>query len=168
MLKVDRTTRHGGERSGGFTLLELLIIAVVLAVISLRVIPRMTAAAGDDREAKLVTALQLLRSQLELYAEEHRGESPAGDVTMPVNPEAFMRRLTTETTPAHRAGEGCGPYMYALPVNPFNQKNTVRYAHKGGARGTDEAGWVFELETGTIYSDDAEQTVDGAVAHRDY
>jgi prepilin-type N-terminal cleavage/methylation domain-containing protein len=156
------------QRRQAFTLLEIIIVLTVLAVVCWRVVPDLTRAAGDDREARLVNALQLLRSQLDYYQQQHNGEYPCGSPGAPVDANLFMRRLTMKTDMRHGPDGRFGPYLYAIPVNPFNQKNTVRYISQGGEKGTNEAGWAFELQTGTIYPDDAQQTLDGMVPHRDY
>ena len=156
------------KRRRAFTLLELLIVLAVLAVVCWRVVPDLTRAAGDDREARLVSALQLLRSQLDYYQQQHNGEYPCGSPAAPVDATLFMRRLTVKTDMQHGPDGRYGPYLYAIPVNPFNQKNTVRYISQGGQKGTNEAGWVFELQTGMICPDDSQQTLDGTVPHCEY
>jgi len=166
MMTYPGTTRAPLRR--GFTLLELLIVVAILAVLSVVVVPELTRAAGDDQEARLVGALQTVRAQLELYRTQHGGEYPCGDPAGPVNAEVFMRRLTTRTTAAHRADGPCGPYLVALPVNPYNQKNTVRYVRPGQPKGANQAGWAFDLDAGVLYSDDPGVTADGAVRHCDY
>ncbi len=161
------TTKCGKIVGGGFTLLEILIVIVLLAVISLSVIPKLTGGAGSDDTTLLVNQLQILRSQLELYQQQHDGEYPCGKIEKAVDPDKFVKRLTITTRINHEADGMYGPYLYEFPRNPFNGKNSLRYIRGDQAAGTGQAGWAFNLETGKIQADDDRVTLDGKLRHSD-
>ena len=45
----------------------------------------------------------------------------------------------------------CGPYVEKVPVNPFNNLNTVRF--DGVPAGAGKAGWRVGTETGLFQAD---------------
>ena len=161
------TTKGGKIGGGGFTLLEILIVIVLLAVVSLSVIPKLTGGAGNDDTTLLVNQLQILRSQLELYQQQHDGEYPCGKVEKAVDPDEFVKRLTITTRINHEADGMYGPYLYEFPRNPFNGKNTLRYIRGDQASGIGQAGWAFNLDTGKIQADDDRLTLNGKLRHSD-
>src|SRR3990170_4630767 len=67
-------TRYSARK--GFTLVEILIVVIILGILAAIVIPQFTNASEDARESALVSQLQTLRSQLELYKLQHRDNYP--------------------------------------------------------------------------------------------
>src|ERR1043165_2695878 len=55
----------------GFTLVEILIVVIILGILAAIVIPQFTNASQDARKSSLVSQLQTLRSQSELYKLQH-------------------------------------------------------------------------------------------------
>ena len=90
----------------GFTLVEILIVVVILGILAAIVIPQFTSASEDARASSLVSQLQTIRSQLELYQIQHNGEYPADLATD-----------WDEMTIAD--AQGRGPYLQQTPRNPF-------------------------------------------------
>lgn len=171
MMQGLRSTRNCEGRSrwgrADFTLLGLLATVLILVILSALVVPEFTQASDGDRESRLLSELQFLRSQLELYRVAHEGEYPCGDPAAPVSPGEFVSRLTSMTTPEHETVSRCGPYLYNFPANPFNHQSSLRYVRKGDAVGTDGAGWAFDLDKMVIVADDAGGALDGKMRHCD-
>ena len=63
----------------GFTLIEVLLVVLILAVLASIVIPRIAESAGDAKDAKCDVNIANLRSALERYAIANSGEYPASD-----------------------------------------------------------------------------------------
>ena len=118
----------------GFTLVELLIVVIILAILASIVVPQFTATTDDAREAALETTLGNMRSALDLYYQQH-GEYPSalGDGTNAANdPLAFLWQLARYTTsdgdaqltsdPAHEMRSDRAPG--AMFVDP--DQHTVR------------------------------------------
>ena len=60
----------------GFTLVEILIVVVILGILAAIVIPQFTEASTDAKEARMLSDLQSVRSQIELYKIQHNDELP--------------------------------------------------------------------------------------------
>jgi general secretion pathway protein G len=108
------------NKKRGFTLIELFILLVVFALLTAVMLPRFSAAADETDLSDMVSRLQTLRSQLELYKVQHNDLLPgqsehAGDI----DPEQFIMDLTRKDTI-----DGFGPYLKQIPANPFLEGNT--------------------------------------------
>jgi len=99
----------------GFTLVEILIVVVVLGILAAIVVPQFTSASTEAKESALVSNLQALRSQIELYKIQHNDNLPGTD-----NSGDFATAMTTNTDQDGNAGGRFGPYMRQIPVNPFS------------------------------------------------
>ena len=64
------------ERSG-FTLVELLIVVIILAILAAIVVPQFATSTDDAKDAALDSTLANIRDVLDLYFAQH-GEYPAG------------------------------------------------------------------------------------------
>src|SRR5229473_8587221 len=64
------------SRQAGFTLVEILIVVIILGILAAIVIPQFTNASQDARKSSLVSQLQTLRSQIELYKLQHGDAIP--------------------------------------------------------------------------------------------
>jgi general secretion pathway protein G len=120
----------------GFTLVEILIVVVILGILAAIVIPQFTNASEEAKESSLATNLQTVRSQIELYKIQHTDALPgAGSAS-------FVEALTgrTDVYGAADVAGAYGPYMQKIPVNPFNDLNTVE---EDGTAGDNSNGWNF-------------------------
>src|SRR6187399_2585570 len=61
---------------GGFTLVEILIVVIILGILAAIVIPQFTNASQDARKNSLTSQLQTMRSQIELYKLQHLDQLP--------------------------------------------------------------------------------------------
>jgi general secretion pathway protein G len=131
----------------GFTLVEILIVVVILGILAAIVIPQFTNASTEAKTNSLMSNLQSVRSQIELYKVQHNDLLPS--------PEAAgtWTRMTSKTTIAGVvADDGTyGPYLQQVPKNPFNDKSTVDL---NGTVGDNNAGWEFNSTTGAFQADD--------------
>src|SRR5687767_2144937 len=59
-----------------FTLIEVLIVVVIMAVLAATIIPQFSSSTKDARESSLRFNLHALRSQIELYKLHHTGAVP--------------------------------------------------------------------------------------------
>lgn len=138
----------------GFTLVEILIVVVILGILAAIVIPQFTEASEEARNSSLVSDLQTVRSQIELYKIQHKDAMP-GTVTG-VDFEAAMTGYT-DIDGAAQTGPGTniyGPYIQKIPTNPFNNLDTVEEEAVDTGLGGGNAGWHYNTVTGTFYADD--------------
>ena len=114
----------GYRRRKAFTLIEVLIVVVIMAVLAATIIPQFSSSTEDAKNSQLSFNVHTLRSQIELYKVHHGGTYPA--ITSNDLPQ-----LTNATNAAGETGSPGDAYPYgpyvdaALPNNPFNDLNTV-------------------------------------------
>jgi general secretion pathway protein G len=136
------------KAKSGFTLVEILIVVVILGILAAIVIPQFTDAATEAKESRLMTELQTVRSQIELYKIQHNDDLPgAGTATL-------VQALTGQTNVAGAVGTGFGPYMKNIPTNPFNNLNNIEEAAVDQTAGDNSYGWWFNTVTGTFGAND--------------
>jgi general secretion pathway protein G len=111
----------------GFTLVEILIVVVILGILAAIVIPQFTDASEQAKESSLVSDLQTMRSQIELYKIQHGGHLPGeGGATIE---EALTGLTDVSGAVAAAPGTGVyGPYLQKLPKNPFTDGHGINGA----------------------------------------
>ena len=138
-------------KAQGFTLVEILIVVVILGILAAIVIPQFTSASESAKASSLVTQLQSLRSQLELYQLQHNGNYPSSTTA------TFWDQLTEKTniagsTTIATGEKEYGPYLQKEIVNPFEDSNslvadTTGDVDTGAAEGV---GFLYNSNTGEI------------------
>jgi type II secretion system protein G len=125
------------KRRSGFTLIEVLIVIVVIAILAAIVVPRLLGAGREAREASLRAHLQEIRNALGLF-QAQMGDYPA-DLTQIMDSTA---PATGANGVVFNANDFRGPYLTTasgdLPNNPISGGNAV---------GTD---WTYTATTGTL------------------
>jgi len=139
------------NRKNGFTLVEVLIGVVIMAILAATIVPQFSNASQD---AKINTAkfnLQTLRSQVEMYKSQHGGTMPS----------ATLIELTSSTNSSGATGTAgtsypYGPYMTSIPMNSLNNLNTVTTQSTGVAPSASVAnfGWIYDTSNGKIWCND--------------
>ena len=127
------------SRQGGFTLIEVLIVIVVIAVLAAIVVPRLLGAGRASKESSLRAHLKEVRDAVALF-QAHCGPYP-GDLQDICEPT-----FANVTDPANGITFGeadwQGPYLTTpdgnLPSNPVTG---------GNAEGTD---WLYDAPTGSV------------------
>ena len=150
------------KKRNGFTLVEILIVVVILGILAAIVIPQFSDASEEAKLSSLVSDLQTIRSQIQLYKIQHsHGDSLniPGTAVTGLDFEESMTTYTkangTSATP--QAPDPCGgvygPYLQKIPTNPFDDSDTVT-SSTGAAPGTG-AGWFFNTDTGAFNANDS-------------
>jgi general secretion pathway protein G len=124
----------------GFTLVEILIVVVILGILAAIVIPQFSDASEQAKESSLVSDLQTMRSQIELYKVQHNGALPGeGGATV----EQALTGLTDASGDVAAApGAGVyGPYLQKLPLNPFTDGRGINGAAADGS----VQGWTLDV-----------------------
>ncbi len=169
----------------GFTLVELLIVAIILAILAAIVVPQFASTTTDAQESALRANLSGIRGAVSLYRQQH-GEYPAVSTAVPTGAcsgtagtgaassrEAFVSQLTLYT---NAAGEACstpeagaypfGPYLDGddLPDNPVTLDGTLLFNATGdlamGGTAVD-LGWRFDTVSGKFIANDTSNDSQG-------
>ena len=146
----------GNRRQGGFTLIEVLIVVVIMAVLAATVIPQFSTTADDAKNSTLAYNLHAMRSAIELFKLHHNGSMPTVANDVDGNPSLPQLYSATDATGAiGTAGPSFpyGPYILnRLPNNPLNgDKNViVTTATWPPAASTAAGGWFYHAASGQI------------------
>jgi general secretion pathway protein G len=149
------------RKNTGFTLVEILIVVIILGILAAIVIPQFTEASNDARVSAVVSDLQTVRSQIELYKVQHLDQYP-GSISGAAIPSgaAVVTALTSKTdnTGAVSATGTLGPYLGKFPTNPFTAEggSTVALVTTDPNSTSATEGWFFNTDTGNfgIYTAD--------------
>jgi len=144
------------RKNTGFTLVEILIVVIILGILAAIVIPQFTEASNDARKSALVSDLQTVRSQVELYKVQHLEVLPGGDANS-WDATTFHDQLTmfTDVSGNTNASKSTtykyGPYLQKFPTNAFNDSSAVKKVTAdpnadGDISGTE--GWWFNPSNG--------------------
>ena len=112
---------------------------IIMAVLAATIIPQFADSTTDAKLSALQYNVHSLRSQVELY-KMHDGSYPA-----------TLSALTGTTA------DGFGPYVDAVPENPFNNSSdeAAVAAVPTGPNASGE-GWLYMKSTGQIWANSAE------------
>jgi general secretion pathway protein G len=131
------------RKVSGFTLVEILIVVVILGILAAIVIPQFTSASETAKASSLVSQLQTIRSQLELYQVQHNG-------TYPTVAQLWDNMTTATDITGGTPGSGVtsyGPYLQQSPINPFEDSSVVIASTDSAAA---QKGWSYNATTGAI------------------
>jgi len=62
------------RKEKGFTLIELMVVIVIIAILAAVALPNFMGATEKARESAVTSAVKTLQTSLELYATDHNGE----------------------------------------------------------------------------------------------
>lgn len=142
----------------GFTLIEVLLVVVILAVLAGMTITRFLNVADDARESSLKHNLAVLETQLEIYRAQHLN-------TYPKIVENALPQLTNATNAAGEIGPAgaeypYGPYLLEPPMNPYDGSKAVVPVERPGEPPTGVVGklggWQYDETTGAIWPNNPE------------
>lgn len=134
-----------------FTLVEVLIVVVIMAILAATIIPQFGDSTKDSKTSTAMFNVHTLRSLIELYRMQHDGKLPAALTDLTVRTNSAGTIGTTTAFPY-------GPYLSSLPANPFTGSNAVAAATSNppaAATGSPTAGWLYHAPTGGVWIDDA-------------
>jgi len=133
-------------RHAGFTLVELLIVVVILAILAAVVIPSINNASAEAKESALRASLATVRQAISLYRVQHNEAYPGMGGW-----DEFVTQLTSGTDPAGNPGTKYGPYLRTgFPDNPVTSTvdGTVVATMPGTAPGG--TAWIYATDVGEL------------------
>ena len=156
----------------GFTLVELLIVVIILAILAAIVVPQFSSSTVDAQEAALDANLNGLRSAIELYKVQHSGKYPgavaATGATCTVGAagtgaintaQAVIDQLTKYSSSTGTTCSGAdptttlGPYLRkGIPADPITNSAAIAVSTAGTplAPAAATGGWAYDVKTGQI------------------
>ena len=150
------------KAKSGFTLVEILIVVVILGILAAIVIPQFTEASSEAKLSSMVTDLQSVRSQIELYKIQHNDNLPGVANGTHLATADFVASLTGKTNifgvavPITTTTDCYGPYLQKIPTNQFVNSDVVGIGALGGVAppvSTDGSqGWYFDTDTGRFWA----------------
>ena len=137
-------------RRKAFTLIEVLIVVIIMAVLAATIIPQFSESTNDAKVSQVEFNLHTIRSQIELYQAHHLNEVPTF---------ADFATQMTEKTDINGTQTGTllyGPYIQGeIPENPFNNSRDIVAVSTPGSVPTGAvaggAGWQYDESTGDFY-----------------
>jgi len=143
------TTGSSSHRRQGFTLIEVLIVIVVIAILSMLVVPRAMAARRCAKEAQLRGNLKQLRDAIERFEGTTAAWPPSLTDIMAADGVAVSGDMDGRGGQVDRNAYD-GPYIQTgdgqLPQDPF----------------TGAADWVYDNATGAVHSNSGLSAIDGS------
>jgi len=141
------------HEKNGLTWTEMFVVVVLLGIFSAMAVPRFSRASQQARLNDLISDLQEVRSQMELYRIQHQDRFPGqAGACGQVDRDLFLKELTT------RGDDGLGPYLQQVPRNGYNNLDTITFVADPTARptGTEGTGWWFNSATGQFRACDCD------------
>ena len=167
---------QSAKRQSGFTLVELLIVAIILAILAAIIIPQFASTTVDAQESALRANVAGMRSAIDLYRQQH-GSYPAVNAatggacsgTAGTGAAGTQQALQDQLTRySNTAGQTCsvadvgysfGPYLREdiLPANPITGSNVFAIVTVGNldmAADGANLGWKFDTVAGKLIVND--------------
>jgi type II secretory pathway pseudopilin PulG len=123
------------------------------------VIPQFTSASQDARKNSLVSQLQTLRSQIELYKLQHLDQLPSTLIGATPAWTQFTEKTNDQGTTGTGTAFPFGPYLQADPKNPLNASTAVGVVGAdvdgGDANTSGSVGFVISSVNGKIWGTSA-------------
>ena len=151
-------------REKGFTLVEILIVVLILAIIAAIALPRFSNASATAKDSMLADDLRVIRSQITIFKFQHNDVAPGYpdcDRTQTPDQQSFVGQMTSASTdggataPPGTAGYPHGPYLGQMPVNPVNGIRAVLVVADNAAfpPASNQYGWVYQPSSLTFRAD---------------
>jgi prepilin-type N-terminal cleavage/methylation domain-containing protein len=150
------TAAKGGEvfrRRPAFTLVEILIVVIILAILSAIAIPQFMDATTQASMANLKENLSKIRAHIQVYRNQHARYPDGDEVGLQLTfPTDFQGDVVAARDPTHIYG----PYLEQMPANPISNSRTVRatsvITERFSPPSTD-GGWWYNSATGEFRAD---------------
>jgi len=118
------------SKKNGFTLIEIIIAVIVLAILAAFTLPTFYTLREDAKRSAVKGALKEMRSGIAAW---HAKSASSGTARFPT-----LEELANTVIPS------------GVPANPYNNSKAVASGIKEGQNNS--VGWIYNPQTGEIYS----------------
>lgn len=147
---------HCHRDTRGFTLIEILIVTVVIAIMAAIVLPRFMGSSRQAREAALRSNLQEMRLAIRLFEGTYGGHP------------CRLNHLMADHAPGHCHADGDGHRIEILPSTPWEGPYlTTPDGRLPKDPITGKADWTYSKTTGEVRSSASGTALDGT-AYSDF
>lgn len=129
-----RVNRNFLDKRAGFTLVELLIVIVILAVLAAIAIPRFMSAGIRSKEASLKANLKLTRNAIQSFNADC-GSYPATLDDLAATSAPATGLTSAASSRAISSSDWHGPYLSTVPFDPVSGSG-LKYSATAPAVGT--------------------------------
>ena len=148
---MTRTTKNLA-----FTLVEVLIVVVVMAVLAAVVVPQFSLATDDATRSTAEFNLSSMRTIIASYKAQHNGVNPVHDST--AKSLTVLLNKTKVDGAIDAAAGNFGPYLLSFPENPYTGLTDVKSITNDPPKSTDvtasnAGGWLYNTTAGKIWLD---------------
>lgn len=125
----------------GFTLIELILVTVIIAVLAGMVTLNLRGTAKDAKVRSALGDIKTYQSAIDIYALEHNDQFPKTLDDLVNGPKKYLREMNKDPWG--------NPYVYVVPGEHHNDSYDIFSMGPDGARGTadDVAPWLIQGTT---------------------
>lgn len=102
------------RKSGGFTLIEVMVVVVILGILAAIIVPKIMSRPEQARMVKAKQDILAIQSAMDLYKLDN-GVYPSTDQGL----QALVTKPTIEPLPRNWKSDG---YLQDLPIDPWGQQ----------------------------------------------
>lgn len=143
--------RLAGQRRGGFTLVELVVVVMILGVIASIAVPRLLSASGTAADNGLRQSLSVIRDAIDSYSAEYN-ELPGADGNQATFKAALAPYLRGAAFPSCPVGDATNDSIRM-------QSGTGSIASGIGSTDTTHS-WAYKYETGDFHVNSTDSAAD--------
>jgi len=147
-----------------FTLVEILIVVVILGILAAIVVPQFTSATQDAQGGNLLSQLETMNSQSELFNAKYNIYPIAANATNPWTGDLVVPSGTLT------GGMVSLGYLKGVPKNPHNGSSSIGQAATDGwfwFDGATAGGTPIKVWCATNFNNDPEDNTRGAATDAD-
>lgn len=171
LLAKTIAPRHGPPRPAvpiqqsrnqrrGFSLVEILLVVVIIAILAAVVLPAITDATTASKDATLVQNLRVIRTQIERFKLDHGGHPPGWNGASVALHLHNYSNASGQSSLFPNQAYPFGPYLpQRFVVNPFNDGSDFMIVANPSEQTADHSligsssqpvGWFYDPATGQI------------------